>query len=272
MGKIQFDPSQRGGLELARAIVFQRLREDQSWNQYDHSGQGFDRYVEYVGDTVQGRHRLVFLTQDILWELMIQGVLAPGLNVNNPNLPFFHITDYGKKVLSEGKYLPHDPTGYLDLFQKEVKTPDPTVMRYLSESLECFSRGNLIASIVMLGVASERMFLLLCQALQDSISDSNEKREFEKILDKNAIKPKMDWILAKIQKLQQGAHHPFPDNVNVMLITIFDFVRCQRNDLGHPQDNPPHITIEDAYVNLRVFPSYCRISNEVIEYLHTHKV
>jgi hypothetical protein len=50
MGKIQFDPSERGGLELARAIVFQRLREDQSWIQYDHSGQGFDRYVEYVGD------------------------------------------------------------------------------------------------------------------------------------------------------------------------------------------------------------------------------
>lgn len=272
MGKIQFNPDEKGGLELARAIVFQRLKEDQGWTQYDPSGQGFDRYVEYIGDKVEGRHKLVFLAQDILWELMIQGVLAPGLNVLNPNLPFFHITDHGKKVLSEGKYLPHDPTGYLGFFQKEVKNPDPTVMRYLSESLECFSRGNLIASIVMLGVASERMFLLLCQALHDSISDANEKHEFEKILDRNAIKPKMDWILAKIQKLQQGTHHPFPDNVNVMLITIFDFVRCQRNDLGHPQDNPPHITLEDAYVNLRVFPNYCRISNEVIDYLHNHKV
>jgi len=60
MDKIRFDPSEKGGLELARVVVLQRLREDKNWNQYDPSGQGFDKYVEYVGDAVQGRHRLVF--------------------------------------------------------------------------------------------------------------------------------------------------------------------------------------------------------------------
>ena len=272
MDKINFDPSEEGGFELARAIVLQRLKEDTSWSQYDHSGTGFNRYVEYVGDPEAGRRRLCFLAQDILWELMIQGVIAPGLNINNPNLPFFHITEYGGKVISAGKYLPHDPTGYLDRFRGEVMNPDPVVMSYLSESLECFSRGNLVASVVMLGIASERMFLLLCNALLDSLSDPKEKAEFGKTLDLNAIKPKMGWVLDKIQSLQRGSPRPLSDNVNIMLVTIFDFIRCQRNDLGHPQDSPPNVTLEDAYVNLRVFPSYCGMANQVINYLQTNKV
>lgn len=272
MGKIRFNPNEKGGLELARAIVLQRLKEDTTWNQYDHSGEGFDRYVEYVGDADAGRHKLISLAQDILWELMIQGVVAPGLNINNPNLPFFRITEYGRRVVSEGKYLPHDPTGYLDRFREEVTSPDPVVMSYLSESLECFSRGNLLASVVMLGIASERMFLLLCEALLNWLSDSNEKNEFEEIINRNAIKPKMDWVFSKIQNLQQVSPRPLPDNVNIMLGTIFDFIRCQRNNLGHPQDSPPNVSLEDAYVNLRVFPSYCRMANQIIDYFYNNRV
>jgi len=49
MSKINFDPNEEGGLELARAIVLERLRNDRGWNQYDPSGSGFDRFVEYVG-------------------------------------------------------------------------------------------------------------------------------------------------------------------------------------------------------------------------------
>ena len=272
MSKITFDPNEEGGLELARTIVLERLRNDKHWEQYDPSGSGFDRFVEYVGDPEHGRQKLVSLAQDVLWEFMIQGVVAPGLNVSNPNLPFFHITDYGRKVLIEGEFLPHDPTGYLERFRNETPSLDSTVELYLAESLNCFTRGSLIASVVMLGVASERTFQLLCDSLLNAIADTTEKSKFQEILDKRAMKPKMDWVLNKIQAMQSKSPRPLPDNVNIMLASIFDFIRCQRNDLGHPQEKPPKVTREDAYVNLRIFPSYFKMVNQVIDYFDNNQV
>jgi hypothetical protein len=169
MSKVVFDPKEKGGLELVRTIFLERLRRDTSWNQINpYEDTGFRPYVEYVGDSQLGKTRLLILLQETFWEFVVQGVVAPGKDFSNPNLPWFHVTEYGKKVLAAGEFLPHDPTGYLQRFRTQVGTPDPTVEVYLSESLDCFTRGSFIASVVMLGVASERAFLLLCESLLSS--------------------------------------------------------------------------------------------------------
>ncbi len=271
MSKISFDPEEEGGVETVRAIILLRLREDQSWNQFGQP-QGFDKFVDYIGDADKGRLKLGSLYQDILWEFIIQGVIFPGINLSNSNLPWFHLTEYGRRVLEEGRYLPHDPTGYIKRFRTNVINPDPVVVTYLTESLECFRRGNLIASIVMLGIASERMLLLLCSALLDSLSNGTEKEEAQNIFKSMPIKPKLDWVTNKIENLQRGKPRPLPDDVNIMLIAIFNFIRRQRNDLGHPQESPPEITREQAFANLEIFPSYCSMANQVVEYFHDNRV
>ena len=63
-------------------------------------------------------------------------------------------------------------------------------------------RGNLIASVVILGIAAQCVFSLLCSALSKSLSDHSEKTKFDNILAQRAMKPKMYWFLDKIQKLQ----------------------------------------------------------------------
>jgi hypothetical protein len=42
-------------------------------------------------------------------------------------------------------------------------------------------------------VASERAFLLLCDAFLKALSDPTEKSRFSAIITANAIKPKEDW-------------------------------------------------------------------------------
>ena len=268
MNKIEFDPNDEDGLELVRAIVINRLRSDSNWNQFESTGQGFERYVEYIGDTHEGMNKLAILTNEVLWEFTFQRIISPGTHGSNLHLPFFHITDYGKKVIEEEEFQPHDPTGYLERFRRDIPDCDSTVTTYLAESLNCFINSNLISSVVMLGVASERTFLLLCESLHDAIADSNEQSKFEKILKRNAIKPKMDAVLDKINTIQSQTPRPLPDNVNVMLIAIFDFIRIQRNDLGHPRENPPKTSREEALVNLRIFPTYYKMVNQVIDYLN----
>lgn len=272
MGKVQFDPDEEGGLELARSIVLDRLRTDGDWKQYDLDGTGFSLFVDYVGDSQRGRQRLTTLAQDVLWELMIQGVIAPGLNLHTPNLPWFHLTEYGTKVLEAREFLPHDPTGYMDRFRAQCSPIDATVEVYLKESLNCFSRGALIAAIVMLGVASERVFLVLCEAFVPALQDPGQKAKLEKELELRAIKPKMDWVIQKIGEIQARKPRPLPDNINVMLAAVFDFIRCQRNELGHPQPVPPVVTREEAFANLRIFPSYYTITQQVVEFLAHNKV
>ena len=124
----------------------------------------------------------------------------------------------------------------------------------------------------MLGVASERAFILLCRAFDNALTNATEKADFTRILESNAIKPKEDWVMSKIQSIRSNNRRVLPDNVNIMLTLIFDFIRVQRNDIGHPQDDPPKSTREDAFVNLRLFPNYYKMLNEIIEYLSKNKV
>lgn len=272
MTKIFFDPNEPGGLELVRTAIFERLRTDKNWTQFDHDGSGFDPYVEYKDDRIAGRRRFSFLAFEVTWDLIIQRIISPGLNMSNPNLPWFHVTEYGRTVLDEQDYSPHDPSGYLKRFQEKIPTADPTVVFYLTEALNCFYLGNLVASIVMLGVSSERAFILLCGSLLKAIKDPAEKAKFQHILELRAMKPKMDWVLNKITSLNSGKKKIFPDNVNIALVTIFDFVRSQRNQLGHPQEQPPKVTREEAFVNLRLFPTYFKTVVDVIAIMKRRKV
>ena len=194
-GKIPFDPG-RADLETVRQVVFARLRADHEWHQLDRSGEGFAPFVEYVASPgwVDGRPRLVVLAQEVFWQLVGEGVLSPGFNYSNPNLPFFHVTEHGQQVLASAEPQPYDPTGYLAALRDRIATADPTVVAYLAESLETFRKGNLVASIVMLGIAAEWVFLLLCDSLKDALSNPSEKTEFTKRLKGFAIKPKVDWV------------------------------------------------------------------------------
>lgn len=55
--------------------------------------------------------------QSIMWDLIIEGIIRPGLNdgINN-ELPHFHVTEFGKEKLKNGPATPYDPDGFLKRF------------------------------------------------------------------------------------------------------------------------------------------------------------
>jgi hypothetical protein len=257
-----------------RQIIFERLRNEPDWSQLDRTGDGYARYVEYAG-TESGhdaRHRLTFLVEEMFWQLLVEGILAPGTSSNNPDLPFFHITQYGREVLTSTGPPPYDPTGYLKRLQERVTSPDPTVVAYLAESLETLRKGNLVASTVMLGIAAERVFLLLCESLETALANPAEKVAFAKLLARFVMKPKLDWVHNKIQQIQKLSPSGFPENATIMVVAIYDLIRCQRNDLGHPRQLPPRVNREDAFVNLQIFPRYYEIAEAIRTFLLSNTV
>lgn len=271
-GKIPFDP-RHPDPDAVRQIVVERLRHDTSWRQLDPTGDGFAPYVEYVAQSGQnGRHLLLFLAQEVFWQMIVEGLLAPGMDPNNLHLPWFHITSHGREVLASGEPQPYDPTGYLARLRERVPLPDPTVTAYLAESLETFRKGNCVPSTVMLGIAAERVFLLLCDSLAGALSNASEKATFTKLLGRFPMKPKLDWVQNKLQQIQKQAPAGFPENATIMLVAIYDLMRCQRNELGHPRETPPNVKRQDAFVNLQIFPRYYEIAEEVRTFLASNPV
>jgi hypothetical protein len=62
--------------------------------------------------------------------------------------------------------------------------------------------------------------------------------------------------------------HELADGLDVELNAIFDFIRNQRNDAGHPTGKT--IERERAYANLVVFPVYLRKVYSLIDWLRAN--
>jgi hypothetical protein len=93
----------------------------------------------------------------------------------------------------------------------------------------------------MLGIAAERVFLLLSNKLLSALADPKEEKQFRAIMERMALKPKLDFVSRKILDTQSKRPRDLPDNVNIMISVIYDFIRTQRNDLGHPKETPPNV-------------------------------
>lgn len=273
MMRVPFNP-QKPDISAVRQIVLERLKRQPDWKALDHSGSGFQPYVEYEG--YANPERLAFFALQVFWQLINEGIIAPGISPQgvSANLPHFHITEYGKIVLQSGLTNPHDPIGYLENIRRKISTPDDTVIAYLTEALHSFVKGTPIASTVMLGIAAERVFLLLAESLEKALSDATEKSVFRKILDSYVMKPKLYWVNQKFQFIQdQRKRFPaFPENATLMVVAMYNYIRLQRNDLGHPRENPPSVTKEEALANLQIFPNYYETAEAVRNFLVANNV
>ena len=271
MDNIKFSHEEENPLEIVRTLVLEMLKEG-DWEQFPRSSERFSNKVEFVGNASVARNKFLVLVHEVLWELIIQRIITPGSNLANPDLPFFRVTDYGQQVLAGGEFIPHDPTSYLEKFNQTIGVPDPVAFKYLKESLRCFNSGCYLAATMMLGISSERIFLALCDVLFNSLSNVTERKSFSKILDGISMLAKFEFVRKKIELLMSKKGNNFPKIQLTNLLGIFEFIRVQRNDIGHPQDNLQVPARDDVYVNLRIFPQYCKTVEEVKKYLNANKV
>jgi hypothetical protein len=269
MSKIPYD-SALPDMRLLRLAAFERLRREPNWHHLPSSAADFDQYVEHVNP--ERKHGLVFHLHEVLWQLLTEGVLAPGSDSSNLNLPFFHVTEFGRAVLDSTGPNAFDPEGYLDFVRGRVAGADATVLAYLAESLHSLRRGTLVASAVMLGIAAERVFLLLSDSLHAALSSAKEKKDFSALLERFPMKPKLDWVRAKIEALQATRTAGFPENAGIMVVAMYDLIRQQRNELGHPRENPPLLTRNDVFGNLQVFVRYYETAEMVRSFLASNRV
>jgi hypothetical protein len=190
-------------------------------------------------------------------EFFRTGYLAWGLNISNPNPPFFHLTEQGKKTLAQLSSDPGNPAGYL-LRIDAVASINPIARSYLDEALRCYVADLYKASAVMVGGSAESLIIELRDEVSAKLAAKGQASSSD-------LK---DWRVARIltglkavldaQKLPtdlRGRYEAFWP-------AFTQQIRTARNDAGHPSAVDP-VTPETVHASLLIFPELLKLATDL---------
>jgi hypothetical protein len=246
-----------GQLNPLRHLVPKKAIEMGLLNDFSLGQAGLPNASVFYGQrTVQLSDGEILRLNDVIWDLIIEGIVRPGIDGMNSELPFYHITPWGKVALKEGPRTPYDPDGYLKRLQNEIQGLDPIIIIYLNESLHTLRVGCLLSSTIALGCAAEKALVLLIAAYGDSLPQAMQTK-FKQNTENKMIKRQFDEFRKMIEsELRARLPQELSDGLDVELNGMFDFIRIQRNDAGHPTGKT--VERDTAYANLILFPVHLR--------------
>lgn len=279
--------------ELIRQLVLEALRRQLS-NLKPRGGRGHLNVTDIVSQVAQLAYerqlwsppqppqrpeniRDMLPTEDsvtvrvILWQLIVQGVLVPGVYGDaQTNWPFFFITEYGRTCVEAEAGAPYDPDGYLARIKEESPNIDDVVLLYLTEGLQCFLRFNYIASAVMVGVAAEKVILNLIDSFASAMSDPSKANTFRHKTQNATIKTQFDELTKQLYPLRKQLPSELSKDLETYLDGIFNLIRSYRNEAGHPSGN--EIPRQIAYANLQLFRHFSKNVHGLIQYFNSHQI
>jgi hypothetical protein len=208
-------------------------------------------------------------------DLVNQGVLVWGKEVGLGSTahfyPYFSITSYGETVLESDNIIVHDPFHYLERLKQNGPILDGLILMYIEESLQCHFRQNYMASSVMLGVASEAALYHLIRSFQKCIAINATLRErSEKLGNKANLTEKFKVIYDGILQIKKELDPEVADTLEQNLTGIFNLIRLQRNESGHPTGQRP--SKDQMFAYLILFILYCKTVYDLIKWLDARRV
>lgn len=208
--------------------------------------------------------------------LLNQGIIAPGAVGNyGPDLPYFHVTEYGLKCLQEKEVLPYDIDTYFDKI-KSIPSISEWVKFYIKEALQCYNANCMEASVIMLGLASEKMIDEGINSLLEYLSRhfsnifSEMKHELANI---NKASEKFSCYQKYFNKIKNSIidsefKNMLPKVDKVAFQAYSNFTRITRNELTHPSDTKmERIEVLMIFIS---FIKYCQIQYGFIDYFINH--
>ena len=222
----------------------------------------------------------------VLWQLYLQGVLAPAPERECParvdrKPPFSYLdidccvlTQYGQDILTDAtnRIQVHDQDGYLGNFWNADPPPDEEMMRYVQESVAVFRGAHFLATVVLLGVASERLIEVLAETLRDALGDPRGTNWFnEKYINKRDISKRFSALSGKLMG-EYGKdlnREKQKDAFDGIVTLTFEQIRNARNDIAHPRGR--EFTWNEVSGLLHNFVQYFIYTNRIIAFLSSDR-
>jgi hypothetical protein len=196
-------------------------------------------------------------------ELFRMGLLAWGLNLANPNPPFFHLTERGRQALQNATRDPSNPAGYLRHLAS-IATLEPVAMSYLTEGLECYVAGLFKAAAVMIGAAAESVILDLRNATVKKLASLN--KPIPRSLEDWKIKTVSDALRASFESHAAKFKRELREAFEAYWSAFAQQIRTTRNEAGHPVSVDP-VTPDTVHASLLIFPELARLANSLARWV-----
>ena len=196
-------------------------------------------------------------------DLFRTGYLAWGLNLSNPNPPFCHVTEQGRRTLRNLSRDPANPEGYLAHVSK-IGEINEIAKSYLEEALKTYNVDCYKSTAVMIGAASESLIL----EIRDNITQ--RLRQMEKPIHADLE----DWRLKKVLERLENELLSRKGNMNQHLVeqiqqnwpAFIGQIRRARNEAGHPASIEP-VTHETVYASLLIFPELLSLTQKLKDWI-----
>jgi len=136
--------------------------------------------------------------------------------------------------------------------------------------LNCFNKNLNVSAVLLLGVAAEAFFSKFCDIFLELIPEGPQRKEFQ---GKRFPKEKHRWIVQRYEtKAQEEKTLRQIDGLDLSLKSIYDLIRRQRNELGHPADRIPEVTRQKAFCYFVLFADLVFDIGEFVKYCREYGI
>jgi hypothetical protein len=199
-----------------------------------------------------------------LHDLFRTGYLAWGLNIANPNPPFFHVTENGRRLLARLTRDPANPTGYKSHLYA-IATVNDVARSYIEESIECYVSGLYKAAAVMVGASAESLILELRDSLVSRLAALSRKTP--KDLEDWRVKRTLDAMHGFLSANKGSLSPELREEFEAYWSAFSQQIRAIRNDVGHPSSVDP-VTPDAVHASLLIYPELAKLQNKLLRWVN----
>lgn len=212
-------------------------------------------FSEIPNGTNWDKDNFVSKIREIIQELINCGLIYPGTPGNsNESYPWLTVTEYGETVFLSEDWLPYDPEGYVKYLKNKVPAIDHVTLTYISEAVSTYHMRHFLSSTLTLGVASENLMIILIEKYAKWIPDADRGDAFRAKIKKMSFYQIYDLFKKELPNDMNSLSDELKNEWKTYLEGIFNFIRINRNEAGHPTGKVLDANV--IYANLQAFPSY----------------
>jgi len=200
------------------------------------------------------------------YDLFRDGQLSWGYNLNNPDPPFCHVTDTGRRTLAQISRGPYNRDGYIAHLNRVAALND-IAASYIDEALDTYNANCFRATAVMVGAAAESLMLELANAISEGLkrTGSSVPKGFSDF----RIKQVLEAVRKELEMQKGQMPADLREHVEGYWPAFVQQIRAARNEAGHPASIDP-VTPETVHASLLIFPELASLTEKLLRWAEEH--